>query len=355
MDTRLIGSQRPAQLASMFLPALIASAAIAAAVPFSAQAAPVGGPRYPGDGGAALYQEAVPEPVSDEWVDPAAVDPATSKSEFEPAPVEPQDDPALSKGGGETGAGPWLEPAPVAAVPSDPAPGIEPAPVDTSLTGATEPWGHPVATAYIAGTSGEGAACHVAPEHATGTLAVLGEGQPVDVRGEAVGEWQPVNCAGAGGYVHTSLLSWTPMPAPAAGDEGGQQKLETGAGGTGGEQIVSFAMQFQGYPYIYAGEGPYAFDCSGFTMFVIHNTLGTDIPHDMFVQYEMGQPVGRESLQPGDLVFFANTFRPGMSHNGIYIGGGQFIHAERESSGVTVSDLNDDYYSSRWYGAVRFP
>jgi cell wall-associated NlpC family hydrolase len=43
-----------------------------------------------------------------------------------------------------------------------------------------------------------------------------------------------------------------------------------------------------------------------------------------------------------------------MSHNGVYIGGGQFIHAERESSGVKVSDLNSDYYSSRWYGAVRF-
>ena len=98
-------------------------------------------------------------------------------------------------------------------------------------------------------------------------------------------------------------------------------------------------MQYVGYPYAYAGEGPYAFDCSGFTKFVIQNTLGMDITHDMFTQIGMGQSVGMDELQPGDLVFFANTFRPGLSHAGIYIGGGQFVHAENESTGVTVSDL----------------
>ena len=355
MDTRPIGSRCAAQAALMFLPALIASTAIAITVPFSAHAAPDGTPWRAGDGGVALYQEAVPEPVTDEWVDPAAVDPAMSTSDVEPVPVETPIDPAMSKSGDELAAGSLVEPAPVAAAPVDPAPGLEPTTVDASPTGVTEPWSQPVATAYVAGMSGQGAECYVGPEYATGTLAVLSEGQPVEVRGDAAGEWQPVNCAGAGGYIHTSLLSWTPMPAPAAVDAGGQQGVAAGTGGSGGEQIVSFAMQFEGYPYVYAGEGPYAFDCSGFTMFVIRNTVGTDIPHDMFQQIEMGQPVSREALQPGDLVFFANTFRPGLSHNGIYIGNGQFIHAETESSGVKVSDINAEYYSSRWYGAVRFP
>jgi NlpC/P60 family len=68
----------------------------------------------------------------------------------------------------------------------------------------------------------------------------------------------------------------------------------------------------------------------------------------------MGQPVPRKALQPGDLVFFKNTFERGMSHTGIYIGGGAFINAENESTGVTVSDLHSDYYRSRYYGAVRF-
>jgi cell wall-associated NlpC family hydrolase len=187
-------------------------------------------------------------------------------------------------------------------------------------------------------------------------LTVLGEGEAVPVRAETMGEWQPVNCAGAGGYVHVALITWTPGgpsdPVAAGGELPGGK-----AGSSGqviGEQIVSFALQFEGYPYVYAGEGPYAFDCSGFTMFVVRNTLGIDVPHDMRVQYQMGRPVSRDELQPGDLVFFANTLHPGMSHDGIYIGGGQFIHAETESSGVRISDLDAEYYSSRWYGAVRF-
>jgi cell wall-associated NlpC family hydrolase len=126
-----------------------------------------------------------------------------------------------------------------------------------------------------------------------------------------------------------------------------------GSSGSSGNQIVDFAMQYVGYPYVYAGAGPYAFDCSGFTEFVVQNTLGIDITHDLFQQVDMGQPVRRNALQPGDLVFFSNTFRPGLSHTGIYIGDGQFVNAENESVGVVVSDLNSDYYSSRWYGAVR--
>ena len=126
-----------------------------------------------------------------------------------------------------------------------------------------------------------------------------------------------------------------------------------GTASSSGQQIASFAQQYVGYPYAYAGEGPYAFDCSGFTKFVIQNTLGMDITHDMFTQIGMGQSVGMNELQPGDLVFFANTFRPGLSHAGIYIGGGQFVHAENESTGVMVSDLNSDYYGSRWAGGTR--
>ena len=144
------------------------------------------------------------------------------------------------------------------------------------------------------------------------------------------------------------------------GNGGGGDNGNSGAGagndGTAtadGGAIASFAQQYVGYPYAYAGEGPYAFDCSGFTKFVIQNTLGMDITHDMFTQIGMGQSVGMNELQPGDLVFFANTFRPGLSHAGIYIGGGQFVHAENESTGVTVSDLNSDYYGSRWAGGTR--
>ncbi|MPZ15997.1 MAG: peptidase, partial [Chloroflexi bacterium] len=58
-------------------------------------------------------------------------------------------------------------------------------------------------------------------------------------------------------------------------------------------------------------------------------------------------------LQPGDIVFFENTYMPGLSHNGIYIGGDQFIHAADPSTGVTVSSLSSSYWASRWFGATR--
>jgi cell wall-associated NlpC family hydrolase len=287
-----------------------------------------------------------------------AVDPATGAG-TDPAPV----DLAAPAGDVDSTSGQWVDPAtgtegvpaasdaaPVAAAPSD-----APAPQNTLDTSGTEPWGEPIATAYIAGTGGDGAPCLTAPDWGATTLTVIGEGEALPVRAETRGEWQPVDCANAGGYVHVALITWTPVaPSEPGAAAGKPTNGKSGGGEAVGEQIVSFAMQFQGYPYVYAGEGPYAFDCSGFTMFVIHNTLGINIPHDMRVQYQMGRSVSRDELQPGDEVFFANTLHPGMSHTGIYIGGGQFIHAETESSGVRISDLDAEYYSSRWYGAVRF-
>jgi cell wall-associated NlpC family hydrolase len=286
------------------------------------------------------------DPAKDEWTDPAPVDPTSAGGGVDPTAGESVD-PTTVKGV-EPAA---VDPAPVAAAPS-----VAPAPSNTVDSGGTEPRGEPIATAYIAGTGGDGAPCLAAPQWGSETLGILGEGESIEVRAQTMGEWQPVNCAGAGGYVNVALIAWTPAGPSNSVATGGELSVDTtGSGREGaGQQIVNFALQFQGYPYVYAGEGPYAFDCSGFTMFVIHNTLGINIPHDMFVQYQMGRPVSRDELQPGDLVFFANTFRPGMSHDGIYIGGRQFIHAETESAGVKISDLDSEYYSSRWYGAVRF-
>jgi cell wall-associated NlpC family hydrolase len=353
----------------------IAWALIATMLSFSAATAAYGIPAETDT--VALYQEAAPDPSTGEWVEPAATDAATDPASeealaestgsddpaqdewIEPAPV----DPASSAPEVDPAAREWIdpatvkdaEPAPVDAVPVAPAPSVAPAPPSTLGSGGGEPWGEPIATAYVAGTGGDGAPCLAAPEWGAETLAVLSEGESVEVRAETMGEWQPVNCAGAGGYVHVALIAWTPVGSSDLVTAGEQSGRGTGNGGEAvGEQIVNFALQFQGYPYVYAGEGPYAFDCSGFTMFVIRNTLGIEVPHDMRVQYQMGRSVGRDELQPGDLVFFANTLHPGMSHDGIYIGGGQFIHAETEASGVRISDLDAEYYSSRWYGAVRF-
>jgi cell wall-associated NlpC family hydrolase len=286
-----------------------------------------------------------PDPAMDAGSDPAPVDTAAAGGGIDSATGESVD-PATEQD---------VAPAPGDAAPSGPDGSGAPAPQNTLNSSGTEPWGEPIATAYIAGTGGDGAPCLTAPDWGAATLTVLGEGEAVPVRAETQGEWQPVDCASAGGYVHVALITWTPVASSDPAAAGGKPpKGKAGGGQDVGEQIVDFALQFQGYPYVYAGEGPYAFDCSGFTMFVIHNTLGINIPHDMRVQYQIGRVVSRDELQPGDEIFFANTDHPGMSHTGIYIGSGQFIHAETESAGVKISDLDAEYYSSRWYGAVRF-
>lgn len=120
-----------------------------------------------------------------------------------------------------------------------------------------------------------------------------------------------------------------------------------------GQFIADYAMQFWGYPYVWAGNSPAGFDCSGFTQYVLLNTLGIDIGHGVAGQTGYGSWVDWGEWQPGDLVYFAGTYRAGISHTGVYIGDGQFIHAENAGTGVVVSSIYSDYYAGHYYGAYR--
>ena len=117
-----------------------------------------------------------------------------------------------------------------------------------------------------------------------------------------------------------------------------------------GQAIVDFALQFYGSPYVWAGNTPAGFDCSGFTQYVVLNATGLDIGHGTEGQLAYGTPVAYNALLPGDLVYFAGTYGPGISHVGIYIGDGQIIHAENESTGVTISNLWGGY--DAWYSSA---
>lgn len=168
--------------------------------------------------------------------------------------------------------------------------------------------------------------------------------------------YYPVNWDGLKGYMHGDYLVETNAGLSdrgGSGNPGASNVADGGGGSSTGNAIVDFAMGYVGYPYVWATHGPYSFDCSGFTYWVIKNVVGVDIGTGTWSQVSSGSPVSRGNLQPGDIVFFQNTYKAGLSHVGIYIGGGQFVHAENENTGVKVSDLNSSYYGSRWYGAVR--
>jgi cell wall-associated NlpC family hydrolase len=110
--------------------------------------------------------------------------------------------------------------------------------------------------------------------------------------------------------------------------------------------VVGIAMQYLGVPYVWGGASPRGFDCSGLVMYVFAQ-IGVSLPHSSYAQFGMGSPVGIGELQPGDIVFFA-----GASHEGIYIGGGQFIHAPHTGDVVKISSLSG-WYSSTFSGGRR--
>ena len=117
--------------------------------------------------------------------------------------------------------------------------------------------------------------------------------------------------------------------------------------------IVRLAYSYRGARYRYGGTSAGGFDCSGFVKY-IYGKKGINLPHSSSALYSCGKPVAKSSdLQPGDLVFFAGTYRHGISHVGIYIGDGKFIHASTHRGGVRVDYLNTDYYRRHYVGARR--
>jgi cell wall-associated NlpC family hydrolase len=136
-----------------------------------------------------------------------------------------------------------------------------------------------------------------------------------------------------------ALRDYRPAPSRAAGDN------------RKGQQLVSFAKQFVGVPYIWAGRSPGGFDCSGFVSYVYGN-FAVHLPRMADEQFAAGVPVNRRDLIPGDLVFFS-TYEPGPSHVGIFIGGGRFIHASSGAGEVIITPMGKEYYLERYLGARR--
>lgn len=130
------------------------------------------------------------------------------------------------------------------------------------------------------------------------------------------------------------------------------KEYDPGAASAIGTQIVEMAMQYMGVRYRSGGSSPNGFDCSGFTMY-LYGQLGYSLPHTATGQYKnCGTYVAKEDLQPGDLVFFSDSSHA-IGHVGIYIGGGEIIHARSSTGCVTTNSLSMSYYVNRYVGAKR--
>jgi cell wall-associated NlpC family hydrolase len=121
------------------------------------------------------------------------------------------------------------------------------------------------------------------------------------------------------------------------------------------DRVIASALELQGTPYRFGGGSPETgFDCSGLIAYVL-GLYAIDMPRTVAGQFAFGEPIGRELVRPGDLVFFSTTSR-GASHVGLAIdrdGALAFIHAPADGSRVRIEALDSPYWRARWVGARR--
>ena len=130
------------------------------------------------------------------------------------------------------------------------------------------------------------------------------------------------------------------------GSQGGTTSTLTG------QQVIDFAKKFLGTPYKWGGTTPAGFDCSGFVYYV-YNSLGYKMPRMIADMNKQGVYVPKSQLQAGDIVIFQNTYASGLSHVGLYVGDGKFIHSPNSRSVVSYADLYSTYYTNHYYSARR--
>lgn len=207
----------------------------------------------------------------------------------------------------------------------------------------------PVTQVNAQGSADTLAVARVWDENLCCVIGVLPEGAPLQVL-EFGEEYLRIDCY--------DMIGMLPTAQAAQGDDGCYVNLQTEAEAATctlwdweaalalRSQITDTALAQLGTPYVYGGTGSSGFDCSGFVQYVFRAN-GVALSRVVTTQLAEGLIVSREALLPGDLVVFENTYDTGPSHIGIYLGQGDFVHAS-SSRGVTVSNLDEDYYAEHF-------
>ena len=173
-------------------------------------------------------------------------------------------------------------------------------------------------------------------------VGTLRYGAEVEVTGKCSNGWIQIDFNGDVAYVSGSYLS-------GSSSDNDEDAIVVGNGS--GAEIANYVMQFVGYSYVYGGASPSAgFDCSGL-MYYCLSQFGYSMNRVADDQMDQGYAVDYDDLQVGDLVFFG--YGSYSDHVGMYIGGGNFVHASTPSSGVRVDSLQQTYYANKYIGARR--
>lgn len=192
-----------------------------------------------------------------------------------------------------------------------------------------------------------------APSMDASVVAMLSNGQSINIITKTGGTWFKVDLGDKVGYVHASYVAASRNGTPVVYDKTADMSIQSATGSEKGQLVVATAKKYLGIPYVYGGSSPAGFDCSGLVQYVFRE-LGVSINRVAADQTAHGTPVGRENLLPGDIVFFHNTSRyTRINHVGIYVGNGQFIHAPQTGDVVKISSLDSGYYATTFVTARR--
>jgi cell wall-associated NlpC family hydrolase len=140
-------------------------------------------------------------------------------------------------------------------------------------------------------------------------------------------------------------------PKPVAVETSPSRHSLSSRRGLRARDILKESLKFMGVPYVWGGTTPSGFDCSGYVQYVFARQ-GVALPRTADLQFEVGKVIKHGEEQPGDLVFF-ETYCPGPSHIGIYLGRHQFVHASSAAAQIRISDLREEHFQRCYLGAKR--
>lgn len=185
--------------------------------------------------------------------------------------------------------------------------------------------------------------------------AVIGgvtNGTVLNVTGAENG-WYKINHNGRAGYVSADFVKFVKGGVNNVTNNVQQPVKDVQKPTTGGNtsSIAGFARSLNGSPYRTAGTTPAGFDCSGFIHYELNQT-GHKGARQTVAGY-WSSKTKTSNPQPGDLVYFQNTYKSGPSHMGVYLGNGQFISAETDATGVRISSVSNSYWSKHLLGYTK--
>ncbi|MGW6191412.1 C40 family peptidase [Bacillus cereus] len=187
-------------------------------------------------------------------------------------------------------------------------------------------------------------------------IGALPQGQKVQVISENSG-WSKINYNGQTGYIGTRFLSKTPVGGavdnkPNDNQNNNQNQNNNNNNNSGdSSSLLAYAKSMQGVPYVWGGTSANGVDCSGY-IYHVFKKFGHNISRQSVAGYWSSLPQ-TSSPQPGDLIYFKDTYKAGPSHMGIYLGGGSFIQSG--DKGVAIASLNNSYWKSHFLGYTKAP